>query len=104
MTGYAIVPIVGIQAFIFHGIDEHLKVSAPGLKEPARQAIARAIALKLAAKLDVGEPTAITLLKVWLRQADTGLWRDKTGLSLKATPIADDTRAYLPAPPSEDNT
>lgn len=39
------------QGDIYHIINEHLKISAPGVKEPVREAIARALSLKLSAKL-----------------------------------------------------
>jgi len=35
------------------------------------------------------------LLERWLSHADSGLWRDRTGLGLKAVQVVDDTRAAL---------
>jgi hypothetical protein len=40
------------------------------------------------------------LLERWLHHADSGLWRDRTGLGLKSVQVVDDTRAALsPRPP-----
>lgn len=39
------------------------------------------------------------LLERWLKFADSGHWRDGTGLSIATTNIADDTRAALAAQP-----
>lgn len=55
----------GIQAFIFQGIADHLKMSAPGLAEPARFAIARSLSIKLGSKLEAQHAALAQEIERW---------------------------------------
>lgn len=56
----------------------------------------------LRAAADGARREAVPLFESVIRTADSGLWRDKTDLSLAAHPVIDKIRAFLSGVPSPD--